>query len=96
MTHQGDNYNIWYEIPKDLMKYIMPEGSIALDGISLTIADIKNNELMVTIIPHTWHETQIHTLEVGTKVNIEIDSNAMLMGNYLEKLFENYMQMRNL
>ena len=74
------------------MKYIVKEGSIALDGISLTVADLKENQVMVTIIPHTWAETQINKLKIGTKVNIEVDSNAVLMANYLEKLFANYIE----
>ena len=92
ISNRGDNYNIWYEIPKDLMKYIVKEGSIALDGISLTVADIKENQVMVTIIPHTWAETQVNKLKIGTKVNIEVDSNAVLMANYIEKLFANYIE----
>jgi riboflavin synthase len=95
ISNRGDNYNIWYEIPKDLMNYIVKEGSIALDGISLTIADIKENQLMVSIIPHTCAETQISHLKIGTKVNVEVDSNAVLMANYLERLFANYMETKS-
>lgn len=96
MSNQGENYNIWYEIPKDLMKYIIKEGSIAFDGISLTVADIKENLVMVTIIPHTWKETQIHNLKIGTLVNVEVDSNAVTMAKLLDSMFENYMKQRNL
>ncbi len=96
MSNTGENYNIWYEIPQDLMKYIVKEGSIALDGISLTVADVKENLVMVTIIPHTWNETQIHNLKIGTAVNVEVDSNAVSMAKYLDVLFENYMKAKNL
>ncbi|MGZ3788846.1 MAG: riboflavin synthase [Bacteriovorax sp.] len=96
ISNQGDNYNIWYEVPRDLMKYIVKEGSIALDGISLTVADIKENLVMVTIIPHTWNETQIHHLKINSRVNVEVDSNAVMMAKYLDSLFENYMKQRNL
>ena len=92
ISHRGDNYNIWYEIPKELLKYIVKEGSIALDGISLTVADIKESQIMVTIIPHTWSETQIHNLKIGSKVNIEVDSNAVMVVNNLEVLFNNYIE----
>jgi riboflavin synthase len=96
ITHRGENYNIWYEIPQDLMKFIVKEGSIALDGISLTVADIKDNQLMVTIIPHTWNETQISNVKVGSKVNIEVDSNAIMMAKYLDTLFENYIKAKKI
>jgi riboflavin synthase len=96
MSNTGENYNIWYEIPQDLMKYIVKEGSIAFDGISLTVADVKENLVMVTIIPHTWNETQIHNLKIGSTVNVEVDSNAVSMAKYLDVLFENYMKAKNL
>lgn len=96
ISNRGDNYNIWYEIPNELMKYIIKEGSIALDGISLTVADVKDNLVMVTVIPHTWNETQIHNLKIGTRVNVEVDSNAVMMAKYLDSMFENYMKQRNI
>ena len=96
ICHSGDNYNIWYEVPQELMKYIVKEGSIALDGISLTVADVLDNSLMVSIIPHTWNETQIHNLKISSKVNIEVDSNAVMMAKYLDSLFENYIKERKL
>ena len=92
ISHIGENYNIWYEIPNELMKYIIPEGSIALDGISLTVADIKDNLVMVTIIPHTWNETQIHQQAIGSLVNVEVDSNAVIMTKYMDHLFSNYIK----
>ncbi|MDD4973953.1 MAG: riboflavin synthase [Bacteriovorax sp.] len=96
ISNRGENFNIWCEIPQDLMKYIINEGSIAIDGISLTVADIKENWVMVTIIPHTWEQTQVHLLKIGTKVNIEVDSNAVMMAKYLDSLFENYLKQRNI
>lgn len=95
ISHRGENYHLWYEVPKDLLGYIIKEGSIALDGISLTVADIQDSKLMVTIIPHTWNETQIHHLKVGSLVNIEVDSNAVMIAKYvdsqLDRLFANYL-----
>lgn len=96
ISHKGENYHIWYEVPENLLKFIVKEGSIALDGISLTVADLKENRLMVSIIPHTWKETQIHHLKIGSKVNIEVDSNAVMMANYLDHLFLNYMKERKI
>lgn len=100
ISHRGDNYHIWYEIPQDLLGYIVKEGSIALDGISLTVADLVESKLMVTIIPHTWNETQIQHLAVGSLVNIEVDSNAVMFAKYVEthldRLFANYLKEKGL
>jgi riboflavin synthase len=94
MENRGENSNIWYRIPDELKKFVIKEGSIALDGISLTVADIKDNLVMVTIIPHTWNETQIRFLKPGTLVNVEVDSQAVHMAKYLDVLFENYLKQR--
>ena len=94
ISNRGENYNLWYEIPYELMKFIFKEGYIALDGVSLTVADIKDNLVMVTIIPHTWNETQIHHQKLGSRVNVEVDSNAVMMAKYLDSMFENYMKQR--
>ncbi len=96
LENRGENYTIWYRIPDELKKFVIKEGSIALDGISLTVADIKDNEVMVTIIPHTWNETQIHFLRKGTLVNVEVDSQAVHMAKYLDVLFENYIKQKKL
>ena len=81
---RGDNYNLWFEIPKDQMKYIMPEGSITLSGISLTIADRNENRIMVTIIPHTWHHTNLRYLKLGDAVNVEVDMMAKYLENFMK------------
>lgn len=96
ITHRGDNYHIWYDLPEELMKFIVKEGSIAFDGISLTVADILQNKVMVTIIPHTWKETQIQYLQIGSIVNVEVDSNAVMMAKYLDTLFANYIKGKGL
>jgi len=72
---------IWFEVPKKLAKYIVNKGSIAIDGISLTVADIKNNLASVCLIPHTVEVTNFKTKNVGDKVNIETD----ILGKYILK-----------
>lgn len=72
---------VWFEIPKNLLKYVVKKGSIALDGISLTVVDIKKNLASVSLIPHTIEVTNFHTKKVGDKLNIETD----ILGKYILK-----------
>src|SRR3989338_9118969 len=64
---------VWFEVPKELSKYVVKKGSIAVDGISLTVVDIKNNLASVCLIPHTMEITNFKTKNVGDKINIETD-----------------------
>lgn len=72
---------IWFEIPKKLSKYVVKKGSIAVDGISLTVVDVKNNLASVCLIPHTIEITNFKTKNVGDKLNIETD----ILGKYILK-----------
>ena len=72
---------IWFEVPKNLSKYVVKKGSIAIDGISLTVVDIKNNLASVCLIPHTVDVTNFKTKNIGDKVNIETD----ILGKYILK-----------
>ena len=72
---------VWIEIPKKLAKYVVKKGSIAIDGISLTVVDVKNNQALVCLIPHTINVTNFKTKKVGDKVNIETD----ILGKYILK-----------
>lgn len=65
----------------DIMKYIIYKGSITLDGISLTVAEVKDDRFMVSIIPHTAKETTLLDKNIGDKMNIECD----VIGKYIEK-----------
>jgi riboflavin synthase len=71
------------EAPPDLAKYIAAKGSIALDGVSLTVNSIGPNNFDLMIIPHTLERTTMGSLQVGGLVNLEID----LVARYLERLF---------
>lgn len=83
----GDN-NYWLRIrvPQDLDRYIVYKGSIAIDGISLTVASIENRILSVTIIPHTYEMTALRARKPGDRVNLECD----IFAKYLEKMVEGY------
>lgn len=72
---------VWFEIPKNLSKYVVKKGSIAVDGISLTVVDVKNNLASVCLIPHTIEVTNFKTKNIGDKLNIETD----ILGKYILK-----------
>ena len=78
----GENYLVKILIPEDLEKYLIKEGSIAINGISLTIADLNSNEISISVIPHTWQNTNLKDKKVNEKVNVEID----ILAKYVEKL----------
>lgn len=75
-------YNIKFEVEKDLAKYIAKKGSVALNGISLTVAEIQGSEFSVAIIPHTFENTTLNYLKTGNFVNIEVD----ILAKYVEKI----------
>lgn len=70
-----------FEVPKELDKYIVYKGSIAINGVSLTVAQNERNTFAVAIIPHTLENTNLKTLKTGDFVNIETD----IVGRYVEK-----------
>jgi riboflavin synthase len=82
----GDN-NWWLrvEIPEELDRYLVFKGSIAIDGISLTVAAIENRVVSVTIIPHTYENTTLRTRRSGDTVNLETD----ILAKYVEKMMAN-------
>ena len=81
------------EVSANLMKYIIEKGSVAVDGISLTVAKVNKNNFSIAIIPHTFKETILFYKKEGDKVNIEND----IIGKYVEKLltFNNYNNEKN-
>lgn len=82
ISKNTDDIELTIEVPANLMKYIIEKGSIAVDGISLTIAEVNKNSFSVAIIPHTLKETILYYKKAGDKVNIEND----IIGKYVEKL----------
>jgi len=72
---------IWFEVPKKLARYIVKKGSIAIDGISLTVVNVKKNLISVCLIPHTVQVTNFKTKKIGDKINIETD----ILGKYILK-----------
>jgi riboflavin synthase len=77
-----DNWWLTIQIPPSLTRYIVEKGSLAVDGISLTVAGIKDNLVTFTIIPHTYSHTVLHAYQPGARVNVEVD----ILAKHLEKL----------
>ncbi len=80
----GGNYSFEVEIPAQLTKYVVDEGSIAIDGISLTVAKIIDKKIALSIIPHTWSKTNLNKRKIGGRVNIETD----ILAKYVEKILQ--------
>ena len=78
----GKSVEFWFKIPFELTRYMISKGSVALDGVSLTVNRVVDNAFSVNIIPYTLEETTFGILEVGSAVNIECD----IIGKYVEKL----------
>ena len=85
INDNGNSKDFIIELPKEYIKYIIPKGSIAIDGISLTINEIYDNSFRLTIIPHTIKNTLFQTYNIGTRVNIETDMFARYIFNMFHK-----------
>ena len=78
------SYYLTYTHEEDGSFTTVPQGSITVNGISLTVADSKENQFSVAIIPYTWEHTNMNTLKVGDRVNLEFD----IIGKYVAKLMK--------
>lgn len=74
----------WIRVPKKFSHYLIPVGSIAVNGVSLTMSDVKASSFAVSIIPHTMEVTTFRLLKPCYIVNLEFD----ILGKYVERLFE--------
>jgi riboflavin synthase len=76
--------NWWLKVrlPGELERYLIHKGSVTLDGVSLTIADLDQTVVSVAIIPHTYENTVLRDYEAGRRINVEVD----LIGKYVERL----------
>lgn len=80
----GRAIEFWVEMPVEISKYVAQKGSITVDGISLTVNDLRKNAFKLTIVPHTSSETTIDQFNVGRKVNLEVD----VLARYMERLLQ--------
>ncbi len=81
---EGDSWRFEFQVPEALQRFIAPKGSITIDGVSLTVNEVRDGQFGVNIIPHTWQQTNFSVLQVGERLNIEID----LLARYLDRLLE--------
>ncbi|WP_273991994.1 riboflavin synthase [Vibrio parahaemolyticus] len=80
----GRAIEFWVAMPAEISKYVAEKGSITVDGISLTVNDLRKNAFKLTIVPHTCEETTIDQFQVGRKVNLEVD----VLARYMERLLQ--------
>ena len=80
----SDFYNLYFEIPEEYLKYIVYKGSVTINGISLTVAQINDKILKIAVIPHTFENTNLKYLNTGESVNIETD----ILAKYVENLLK--------
>lgn len=77
-----DDWRMMIDLPSELAKYVVAQGSITVEGISLTVAAIAAHRLEIAIIPHTYEHTNLRDLRAGSPVNLEVD----VLAKYVEKL----------
>ncbi|MFH1158002.1 MAG: riboflavin synthase [Pseudomonadota bacterium] len=82
---EGGSHRIKLRVPPDFQKFIAPKGSVALDGVSLTVNEVEGNMFGINIIPHTWEVTTFGQARVGDSMNMEIDLLARYVARILGK-----------
>jgi len=84
LEYRESSWIFWIRVPNKFAHHLVPVGSIAVNGVSLTMAEVKSNSFAVSIIPHTMKVTTFKLLQPGAAVNLEFD----VLGKYVERLFE--------
>ncbi|WP_320035412.1 riboflavin synthase [Halarcobacter sp.] len=85
IKNNGNSTDFIISLPKEYAKYIIPKGSITIDGVSLTVNEVLEDSFRLTIIPHTIKNTLFETYKVGSKVNLETD----MFARYIYNMFQN-------
>ena len=87
LRHAAGNSTIYqFQVPAGLMEYIVPKGSVAVDGISLTVAQIRGESFAAAVVPHTEAVTTLKEKAIGSPVNIEVD----VMAKYVKRFVDLY------
>jgi riboflavin synthase len=82
VTEDGFSRRVEIDAPPEVLRYVVRRGSIAVDGVSLTVAELDRRSFTVALIPETLERTNLGNAEVGTRVNLEVD----VLAKYVEKL----------
>lgn len=86
LEEQSGAWLLEFKLPRELARYTIEKGSIAIDGVSLTVNNcIGEDRIRIMLIPHTWTHTRFSQIKVGDLVNIEVDSVAKYIEKYTEK-----------
>ena len=80
----GDSHCVWLRAPEGLGRFVAAKGSVALDGVSLTVNEVRGREFSINVIDHTWAVTTLGTVRKGQLVNMEID----MLARYVARLAE--------
>ncbi len=80
----GDFWTVTVGFPRDLGRYFVHKGSVAVDGISLTIAELNETNFQIAVIPKTWEMTDLSTLKQSDSVNLEVD----VIAKYVERMLQ--------
>jgi riboflavin synthase alpha subunit len=79
---EGEGMRVWIEPPRELLRYVVEKGSIAVQGVALTVADLRDDAFAVALIPYTLEHTTLGTLAIGDRFNLEVD----VLAKYVERL----------
>jgi riboflavin synthase len=81
---EGDGLRVFVEAPPDVLRYLVEKGSVTVDGVSLTVAELSEDAFAVALVPHTLEATTLSALQPGRKVNLEVD----VLAKYVERLLQ--------
>ncbi len=80
----GDTLQVAFTMPRDLARYVAQKGSICVNGVSLTVNEVSLDRFSVVLVPHTIQKTSLHGIDVGAKVNLEVD----VLARYVARLHD--------
>lgn len=82
VEEEGESRRVWIDAPLEILRYCVAKGSIAVDGVSLTVAELSGDAFAVALVPHTLAETTLGGVAAGDEVNLEAD----VLAKYVERL----------
>lgn len=84
IEESDDARHLWFETDDGILRYLVRKGSVTLDGVSLTVVEVGRTSFQVALIPHTLAVTTLETVQVGDRINVEVD----VLAKYVERLLE--------